>query len=209
MSSDPIAPSHARPAAGAGRAVRAPWPAATALLLAISTLFPAAAAGFVALDLGQRLTAAHDAVVGVVVAIDVEVRDGEPWTVVTIDLEAAWRLDGERVRDLDAGETTLSAAFWGGRAPGATPLQVAGMPTFTVGERVLWLLRARDAGLAAPTVGVTQGVWRESEGTWRGDDGSVLGVDESGDLVLAAPPTPDGVLFEALDAAFDALEPTP
>jgi len=109
----------------------------------------------------------------------------------------------------DEAVPTLTAAFWGGRAPGAPALQVAGVPTFAVGERVLWLLRAADEGLGAPTVGVTQGVWRAVAGRWQGDDGSVLGVDEDGRLTLAGDPLPDEVLFEALAAAYRDLEATP
>ena len=186
-----------------------PIAAATALGLVATALSWASAAGFVALDLAERLAAARDAVVGTVVAVDVEVRGREPWTLVTLDLEVAWRLDGERVSAGDTTETALTAAFWGGRAPGAATLQVAGMPTFVLGERVLWLVRARDGGLAAPTVGVSQGGWRDVDGHWRGDAGSILGVDESGTLGLEGPPAPDALLFEALGAAFDALEPTP
>lgn len=184
-----------------------------AALTALATLIgAAAAAGFVALDLDQRLAAAQDAAAGRVAAIDVEIRDGEPWTVVTVEVERWWRRGGERPTDgaFAVDDLATSAAiFWGGRAPGVAPLQVAGMPSFTVGERVLWLLRAADEGLGAPTVGVTQGVWREVDGVWRGDDGSVLGVDENGDLSLAGESVVDTVLFEAIEAAFDRLEPAP
>jgi hypothetical protein len=186
--------------------------AAAALVALVALGGAAAAAGFVALDLDARLAAAQDAAAGRVAAIDVEVRDGEPWTVVTLDVEQWWRRAGERPSGgafvLDDAATS-TAVFWGGRAPGVAPLQIAGMPAFTVGERVLWLLRAGDEGLAAPTVGVTQGVWREVDGVWRGDDGSVLGIDENGDLSLTGESATEGVLFEAIAAAFDRLEPTP
>jgi hypothetical protein len=185
---------------------------AASLLALASLVAAAAAAGFVALDLDQRLAAAQEAAAGRVAAVDVEVRGGELWTVVTLDVERWWRRSGERPTEgafsADAAATS-TAVFWGGRAPGVAPLQVAGMPAFAVGERVLWLLRAADEGLGAPTVGVTQGVWREVDGVWRGDDGSVLGVDENGDLILDGESVADTVLFEAIEAAFDRLEPAP
>jgi hypothetical protein len=185
----------------------------------------AASAGFVALDLTQRLAAAESIAVGVIRGVDVVVRDGEPWTLVTMEVERWWLVAGERIATspTDAGQASaaadaasetalpgsLTAAFWGGRAPGAPPLQIAGVPTFGPGERVLWLLRAADEGLGAPTVGVTQGVWRWAAGVWRGDDGSSLGVDDDGGLTLDGQAVPDELLFAALDAALDAVEPLP
>jgi len=203
----------ARPARGDPARALHRW----ARLLAVAWLGVAApvashAAGFVALDLAQRLEAAHDAAVGTVVVVDVEVRDGEPWTVVTLEVERWWRRGGEAVQADALGvddATTLTAAFWGGRAPGVERLQVAGMPAFVIGERVIWWLRRADEGLAAATVGVTQGVWRDLSGSWRGDDGSTLGVDESGDLRLGGDSVPDALLFAAITAAFGPVEGAP
>ena len=195
--------------------------AATALLAVTAA---AASAGFVALDLTARVAAAESVAVGVIRGVDVVVRDGEPWSLVTMEVERWWVAGGERVAASapavapGAGQATepaaalpgsLTAAFWGGRAPGAPALQVAGVPTVGPGERVLWLLRAADDGLGAPTVGVTQGVWRWTAGVWRGDDGSTLGVDDEGSLVLDGQAVPDEVLFAALDAALDDLERRP
>jgi len=186
----------------------------TWMLVAVAAVSAsAAAAGFVALDLDQRLRAADNAAVGVVSGVDVVVRDGDPWTLVTLEVERWWRAGGERVApgDLPASALprALTVAFWGGRAPGTAPLQVAGVPTFAAGERVLWLVRAPDDGLAAPTVGVTQGVWRMVGGVWTGDDGSRLGVGEDGELALDGSAVPDELLFAALEAAFAALEEQP
>lgn len=186
----------------------------TWMLMAVAAVTAsAAAAGFVALDLDQRLVAADNAAVGVISGVDVVVRDGEPWTLVTLEVERWWRAGGERVAGGDAAASalprTLTVAFWGGRAPGTTPLQVAGVPAFTPGERVLWLVRAPDDGLAAPTVGVTQGVWRMVRGVWTGDDGSRLGVGDDGELALDGSAVPDELLFAALDVAFAALEEQP
>jgi hypothetical protein len=206
-------------APAAGRSPRGRGPRRWLAVALVTFTATAASAGFVALDLTERLAAAESVAVGVIGSVDVVVRDGEPWTLVTMEVERWWVVAGARVAG-DAAEApddtpeaalpaSLTAAFWGGRAPGAPPLQVAGVPTFGPGERVLWLLRAADDGLGAPTVGVTQGVWRWSAGAWRGDDGSSLGVDDDGDLVLDGQSAPDEALFAALDAALDALEPRP
>jgi len=217
--------SRSRARTAGGRVAR---PARRALSIALAAVAAtAAAAGFVALDLEARLAAAETIAVGVIRSVDVVVRNDEPWTLVTMEVERWWRADGTRVApgvadaaaaDADAAAEgsaaptatdALTVAFWGGRAPGAPPLQVAGVPTFGPGERVLWLLRAVDEGLGAPTVGVTQGVWRHSAGAWRGDDGSELGLDDDGDLALGGRPAPDELLFAALDAALEALEARP
>jgi len=202
----PTAPRRSAPPAP--RRPRRPWTASVAATLVAATLVAAlvgiaTAAGFVALDLERRLAAAQDAAVGVVATVDVEVRDGEPWTLVTLDVERWWRRGGVALpADDGTSASTVTAAFWGGRAPGVDALQVAGMPTFLPGERVIWWLRGPDEGLAAPTVGVTQGVWREVAGRWQGDDGSLLGLDERGALVLGGEGAPDAVLFDAIEAAF-------
>lgn len=184
------------------RAVR--W-AAVALILAGAGWAPAA--GFLPLDLPQRLAAAQEVAVGAVVDVDVVVREGEPWTLVTLRVERWWRRAGETLAadaPTEVHDETLTAAFWGGRAPGVPALQVAGVPTFAVGERVLWLLRAPDDGLAAPTVGVTQGVWRSVAGRWIGDDGHHLGLADDGSLALDGDGAPDAALFDALAAALQA-----
>lgn len=171
------------------------------------------AGGWRALDLPERLEAAHGAMVGTVGSVVVEARDGEPWTIVTLDVERWLLRDGQvvvpEVDDLDEEPSEVAAAFWGGRAPGVPTLLVAGMPTFAPGERVLWLLRAPDAGLAAPTVGVDQGVWRDQGGIWTGADGSVLGVGADGRPRLGGEVVADTELFEALTEAFTDMERAP
>lgn len=203
-------------AASPSSATRVPRrPVASSLRWLLATCLTAAAvagaSAFLPLDLDERLVAAREAAVGTVIDVDVVLRDGEPWTLVTLEVERWWRRDGAPVDPAAEDDTapTLTAAFWGGRAPGAPALQVAGVPTFAVGERVLWLLRAADDGLGAPTVGVTQGVWRAVAGRWQGDDGSVLGVDGDGRLTLTGDALPDATLFEALDAAYRDLEEAP
>jgi hypothetical protein len=168
------------------------------LALAAST---AVASGWLALDLSARLEATRDAFVARVAASDVEVRGGEPWTVVTLEVERWLRRDGRAAADGDPAEVRL--ALWGGRAPGAATLLVAGAPSFVPGERVLLLLRSADAGLAVPIVGVDQGVWRERDGTWSGDDGNALGLGVGGRAVLGGDPVSDELLFDALADALD------
>ncbi len=181
---------------------------ATPLLITLVAAFAAVAmaGGWRALDLLERLEAAHEAVVGTVGSVIVEARDGEPWTIVTLDVERWLLRDGQVVMPeidaLDELPGQITAAFWGGRAPGVPTLLVAGMPTFAPGERVLWLLRAPDVGLAAPTVGVDQGVWRERGGAWTGADGGVLGVGADGRVRLGGEIVADTELFEALTEAF-------
>jgi hypothetical protein len=187
---------------------------ATGLILALAALAlltpGASAGGWRALDLDARLDAAHEALIGTVSAVNVEARDGEPWTIVTLDVERWLVRDGSvALPDADDLLGTFEAAFWGGRAPGVPTLLVAGMPSFTVGERVLWFLHEPDVGLAAPIVGVDQGVWRDQGGVWTGIDGVTLGVDANGLPELGGATTSDDELFEALTAAFVARRGTP
>lgn len=175
---------------------------AALMLCTVAIVLPTAlGGGWLALDLPTRLAAAREVFVARVVASDVEVRGGEPWTVVTFEIERWLRHDGRAAADGDPAEVRV--ALWGGRAPGAEPLIVAGAPAFTPGERVLLLVRSADAGLAVPIVGVDQGVWRERGGVWSGDDGRALGLGVGGGAVLGGDPVSDEVLFGAL---LDALE---
>ena len=183
---------------GFGRTLRL----TVALAFALLPTPMASAVGFVALDLPARLAAAQDIALGTIDDVDVIVRDGEPWTLVRMTVERAWRRGGENQTDPnDVGDAILTAAFWGGAVVGGPALQVAGMPDFAVGERVLWLLRSPDAGLGAATVGVTQGVFRPRGGAWVGDDGATLGVGDDGALALGGAALPDAVIFDALAAA--------
>ena len=172
-------------------------------ILLLAAAGSAAAGGWRMLDLPERLDATREAFVGRVASVDVEVRAGEPWTVVTFAVERWWRSEG---RATDEGPSEVRVALWGGRAPGAAPLIVAGAPAFTVGERVALWLRSLDAGLAVPIVGVDQGVWRPTEGAWRGADGRTLGVGAGGRVALDGAPAPDPMLFDAVAAAFRELE---
>jgi len=176
-----------------------------ALLAAVllATAATATAGGWRALDLPERLDATREAFVGRVASVDVDVRDGEPWTMVTLEVERWFRREGRASGD---GPREVRVALWGGRAPGAPPLLVAGTPTFAVGERVILWLRSIDAGLAVPIVGIDQGLWRATEGAWQGVDGLSLGVGAGGRPQLDGATAPDSLLFDALDAAFRELE---
>lgn len=185
--------------------------ALVATLAALALLGPGASAGgWRALDLDARLDAAHDALVGTVSAVDVEARDGEPWTIVTLDVERWLVRDGVvALPDADDLPGPFEAAFWGGRVPGVPTVLVAGMPRFAVGERVIWFLHESDVGLAAPIVGVDQGLWRDREGAWTGVDGTTLGVDANGLPELGGTTASDDELFEALTEAFVARRGAP
>ncbi len=173
----------------------------TTVLLTAAAM--ATAGGWRALDLPERLDATREAVVGRVASVDVDLRDGEPWTLVTLEVERWWRREGRAASD---GPGEIRIALWGGRAPGAPALLVAGAPSFAVGERVILWLRSLDAGLAVPIVGIDQGVWRATDGLWRGADDRTLGVGAGGRPQLDGSPAPDGLLFDALDTAFRELE---
>jgi len=182
--------------------MRRHWrPQTVALLLLALLMGRGHAAGFTALDLDARIAAADRIVVGIVDDLRVEERAGEPWSLVTLRVERWFVFGGEVVAPEDGVERpeTIEVAFWGGSLPNGSFVQVAGMPSFALGERVLWMLRASTPGLAAASVGVSQGVWRAAVGGWRGDDGGMLSLDEEGLLILTGPGAPDELVFEALE----------
>lgn len=181
--------------------------------LALLLVGVAMGAGFLRLDLDARLGAANDMVLGTVMSVDVEQRQGEPWTVVSLQVERIWLQDG-RPWSAEDGEGfgdsgIIQAWFWGGHAPGLPSLLVAGMPGFEVGERIIWMLHAQESAQAAATVGVGQGVWRERDGGWLGDDGRTLGLDGDGRLALDGAATDEASLFAAIEAAVERLRGEP
>ena len=135
---------------------------------------------------------------GEVEAVRVEMREGDPWTVVS------FRIDTPLV-GLDAEPDRIDLPFWGGTAADGSTLSVAGMPSFDVGERVL-LLAYDDAGLASPVVGFAQGVWRLEGATWTDLRGRRLTLDPEGGLIADG----EGSLAdEATEALRTALEARP
>lgn len=174
-----------------------------AALVAALLVAAAQAGGWPALTLPERAERTRDALAGRVTALDVEVRDGEPWTVATVVVERWLRREGRATSD---GPSELRVAVWGGRAPGAAPLVVAGAPELRVGERVLLWLRDPDAGLAVPYVGIDQGLWRDVAGSWRADDGTTLGLGADGRPALDGATAPDELLLDALAATFADLD---
>ena len=89
-------------------------------------------------------------VVGAVTAIETEQRDGIPFTLVTFS-------------DLDTlkGETddTLTIHVMGGPAPDGLRFQIAGVPTFNLGDRMVVFLVGNETH-AVPFVGMWQGIYR-------------------------------------------------
>ncbi len=141
------------------------------------------ASAYRSLDLDQRLELAVDVFVGRVAAVEGERRGDDPWTVVTFSVDA-WLLRDGTVAE--TGPFELSVAFLGGTASGVAPRQVAGFPSFVVGERALVATYGDETESASPLVGVTQGLWRELDGVWRDAAGEAMAVDASGRPELAA-----------------------
>ncbi len=168
------------------------------LVLALALLLPAGVAhatAYRSLDLDQRLELAVDVFVGRVTAVEGERRGDEPWTVVSFSVDA-WLLRDGTVNE--TGPFEVSLAFLGGSATGVAARQVAGFPTFTVGERALLATYGDEVESASPLVGVTQGLWRELDGVWRDEAGEAMAVDASGRPTLAAEGAPEDDWFASL-----------
>ena len=116
---------------------------------------------------------------GEVVGVAVEERDGDPWTVVTFDIEQS--LGRHRSPNEDT-EEDVSFAFYGGTLPSGESLLVSLMPQFSEGDRVLML--AYDAELYSPVVGFRQGLWRETTLGLRDETGRLLSLDDEDVLTL-------------------------
>ena len=100
-------------------------------------------------DLVQK---ADTIVVGTVSAIEAEwdAAHERPYTFVTFtDLE---------IRKGHANQETLTLRFLGGPDPDGNILEIAGVPAFHLGDRLL-LFIARNAHVAVPLVGLWQGVY--------------------------------------------------
>lgn len=166
-----------------------------AALLLLVTVGAAGATTYRELSLTEMLDAAQIAFLGVVAGMDVEIRDGEPWTLVEFEVERM--LAGDE-------EPSITLAFLGGDPPGAEALRVNLMPEFQPGETVLLL--AYDEEYYSPVVGFNQGLWRLEEGEFRDDRGRRLGLDEEEDLLLDGT---DGDRDFLLEVLADELEDRP
>jgi hypothetical protein len=154
---------------------------------ALLLLGVAAATASVALDLDARLERAVDAFVGEVRSVRSAALAGEPWTIVTVEVEAWLRSAGAPVDDPEeelGSRPQVELAFLGGDAPGVARRTVAGMPSLAVGERVLLLSYGADARYASNLVGYDQGLFRLVDDVWTDVDGEALGFGPDGILTL-------------------------
>jgi hypothetical protein len=175
---------------------RAPSAAGAALILiALLGLGTSAATAFPALTFEERLELAEDVFVGRVTALDAEAREGEPWTLVTLEVET-WLL--HEGRPTDVGPLQVTLAFLGGQAPGVPTRVVAGFPSFAVGDRMLVASYGALEGAASPLVGVTQGLWRDEADVWRDGAGQALALDAAGRPHLADDGDPESLWLSAL-----------
>lgn len=183
-------PSRCRPRSGRR------W---TAFFLAL--LAPAAlATSYLELGLDEMLGRAEIALYAEVTAVETELRDGEPWTVVTFAPERDLLQPPEASVDIDAAEEPLDEvqlAFLGGTVAGGPTLIVTLMPSFEVGERVLVLAYAAD--YASPIVGFRQGLWRDGELGLVDLAGRSLSLDDDGALQLDGSGAGTEALLQALE----------
>ena len=171
-----------------------PWLAA-ALLAALVVAGAAQATAFEALDLDERLEVAADVFVARVASVSGERRGDDPWTLVRLEVDVWLLRDGTPT---EVGPSEVILAFLGGQAAGVAPRQVAGFPSFAVGERVLMATYGDDSAAASALVGVTQGLWRDDGDAWRDEAGQALAVDVGGRLALADEGVPQAVWLPAL-----------
>ena len=157
--------------------------------LAFASLFLAAAPGWTTTVLEQSfpdlVQKAETIVVGTVSAIatDWDAATETPYTLVTVtDLD---------IRKGPARET-LTVRLLGGPDPDGTTLQVAGMPSFHLGDRVVLFLAGNDH-YAVPLVGLWQGMYRVVYDPNR--DADVL-YTHARQPLTALPARRDGVVYE-------------
>lgn len=158
------------------------------LLVAALTLGSAHATSYLRLTPDAMLTKADLVFVGTVSDLQVAVLGDAPWTRVTFRVDtplegvpapAATSTSGAASGGSSTAPT-VTLEFLGGSVPGGPALTVGGMPSFTVGERVL--VFAYDQRYASPIVGFRQGLWRVGPAGLRDDDGELLTVAAGGGL---------------------------
>ena len=168
------------------------------LLVLMSLCGLALATTYTFLSLEDIIDKTELAFYGEVTSIDVEARDGEPWTVVGFSVTENLSIpDGV----LSEEGTDLELAFYGGTLASGRSLNVSLMPQFEVGENVL--VMAYNRTLYSPIVGFRQGLWRDTTLGLRSETGQFLGVNETGGLVQGDDAATNELVFEALR---DALE---
>ncbi len=150
---------------------------------------------YAALTLDELVTRTETAFYGTVSEVNVEERNGDPYTLVTFDVTRG--LTGE------PGET-LELAFLGGTLEDGNSLVVTGMPEFSLGDEVI--LFAYDTPYYSPIVGFSQGLWRLSEEGFRDEAGRVLSLNEADELVRDGAGAGTDALLNALVTRFEGPE---
>jgi hypothetical protein len=146
---------------------------------------------------GEMIAAAEIGFLATVAAATVEIRAGEPWTVVEFEVER-WLTgpapEGDRA----------SLAFLGGSSAAGTDLQANLMPRFEVGERVLIL--AYDEEFYSPIVGFNQGLWRVQGDALIDSVGRRLSLDQEGRLQADGDGPEAALVVDALARELEARE---
>lgn len=172
------------------------------VLLAVLTLLPAAfATTYLELTIDEMLARAEIAIYAEVVAVETELRNGLPWTVVTFAPSRDLLDPPEATADVEAAEAPLDdvqLAFLGGDPDDGGPTLIVNlMPVFEVGEQVV-VLAYRDE-YASPIVGFRQGLWRDSALGLIDETGRILSLDDESNLLLDG----GGAGLEAVLQAFE------
>jgi hypothetical protein len=148
------------------------------------------------LTLDEMLAQTDVAFYGQVSEVVTELRDGDPWTLVTFDVLRPLAGLGE-----DAA--SLQLAFFGGVTEEGAAVSVSLMPSFAPGELVVVL--AYDAPYYSPIVGFRQGLWRRGAAGWQDETGRPLGLADG----ALEPGGLEGDAEAVLDALAAALEARP
>jgi hypothetical protein len=153
--------------------------------LALLLLPFASATSYLELSLDQMLARAGIAVYAEVVAIDTEVIDGLPWTLIELLVHRDLLQPLADLDDVAADDPTVETLilpFLGGSLPDGGRVTIEAMPSFEIGERVVVL--AYLERYASPIVGFRQGLWREDALGFSDDTGRRLTLDAEGAVQL-------------------------
>ena len=174
------------------------------LLLACMPRFTGATT-YRALSVAEVFLSAELAYTGTVAAVTSEMRDGRPWTRVTVALsellkaleDEAAGSDGQPGGSDGNQQGQLSIWLLGGEGEDGSRLLVAGAPEFQQGEQVL-VAAYREESLASSLVGYRQGLWRLSELGFVDDDGLYLELTDSLALNRSALPSDAPAVLDAI-----------